>query len=112
MLALLLALLVPPTATAPPDDPGFAHCIDPGSSLELQWRPSEDDGASWLVIKRRYEGGTWKTWHKGYVRSPPFTLNMDGELARNGDFAWLLFEVDRAAGEYAAGDWRYFCTRD
>jgi hypothetical protein len=37
---------------------------------------------------------------------------MQDGLARNGDFAWLLFGVDREEGAYAAGDWHYFCTRD
>jgi hypothetical protein len=112
MLELLIAFLVPPTPTLPPDDPGFEHCIDPGPALELRWRPPDDGAASWLLVKRRYENGAWRTWLKSYVSSPPFSLNMQDGLARNGDFAWLLFGVDREEGDYAAGDWHYFCTRD
>lgn len=113
MLALLIALLAPPTPTTPPNDPGFEHCIDPGPALHLQWSASEDDGvSSYLLVKRRYGEDEWKTWLKRYVKEPPFTLNMQGRLARNGDFAWTLFGVDRAEREFAIGDWHYFCTRD
>jgi hypothetical protein len=49
---------------------------------------------------------------KSYAQKSPFSLQMHGRLARNGDFAWMLFGVDRSVGEYAMGEWRYFCTRE
>jgi hypothetical protein len=112
MLALLISLLAAPTPTAPPDDPGFEHCIDPGPAVHLQWSAGDAAGASFLLVKRRFEDGAWKTWFKSYVKDPPFTLYMRGPLARNGDYAWLLFGVDREENEFAIGDWHYFCTRD
>jgi hypothetical protein len=112
MLTLLVALLASPALTAPPNDPDFAHCIEPHRAVELHWDAEDDGTQSFLLIKRRTEDGGWRTWVKSYVRNPPFRLNMKGKRARNGDYAWMIFGVDRAKGEYAIGDWHYFCTRD
>ena len=112
MLALLIAALAAPVPGAPADDPDFAHCLAPRSGVQLQWDPAEEGAATWLVVKRRDEGGEWQTWVRSYVQRPPFTLSMRTRIARNGDFAWIVFGVAQEAGEFVAGDWRYFCTRD
>lgn len=112
MLPLLIALLAPPVPVAPPDDPAFAQCLPPGTGVKLRWEPGEEGLASWLLVKRRDESGEWRTWVKSWVREPPFTLLMRTRLARNGDYAWVLFGVDPEGGAFAAGDWRYFCTRE
>jgi hypothetical protein len=114
MLHLLLVaeLLVAPAPSAPPDDPLFTRCLKPGSGVHLQWTPGDEGVATYVLVKRRDDDGDWKTWVKSYAKKPPFTLNMHGSLARNGNFAWRLFGVDRGAGEFAMGEWRYFCTRE
>jgi hypothetical protein len=112
MLSLFFALLASPAPTFPPDDPDFARCLRPRAGIELRWDEPPEGLASWLVVKRRDEDGVWRTWVKSYVRQPPFTLSMRSRRARNGEFAWILFGVDRTGGSYAAGEWHYFCTRD
>jgi hypothetical protein len=112
--AVLVALLSVPPSLQPQDDPGFEHCVRPeDDAVRLRWSPQEEPGvATWLLVKRRDDSGEWRPWVKSYVKGPPFTLAMRSPTARNGDFAWALFAVDRGAGEYVVGDWHYFCTRD
>lgn len=113
MLPLLVAvLLAAPAPVAPPDDPGFGRCLAPGDGVELRWEEPEEELGVWLLVKRLDEGREWRTWVKTWVSGPPFTLLMRSPRARNGDYAWLLFGVDREEGAFAAGDWRYFCTRE
>ena len=114
MLDLLIAadLLLTPVPTEPPDDPDFTRCLKPDGGVQLQWSSTDSGATTYLLVKRRYEGGDWRTWVKSYVKNPPFTLRMQSDLARNGDFAWVLFGVDRAGADYKIGEWRYFCTRD
>jgi hypothetical protein len=112
-LFLAANLLAPPTPVAPPDDPEFKNCFKPGPVADLHWMPQQEPGIdTWLLVKRRDENGEWQTWVRQYVRAPPFALNMRSARAREGDFAWVLFAVNRATQEVAAGEWRYFCTRD
>jgi hypothetical protein len=113
MLTLLITLLASPAPIFPPDDPDFDRCLRPKAAIELRWDKPEDGLASWLVVKRRDdETGEWRPWVKRYVQRSPFALTMRSRRARNGEFAWILFGVDRAGGSYAAGEWHYFCTRE
>jgi hypothetical protein len=110
-LLIVAGLLLTPIPTAPPDDPDFAHCLDPDRGIYLEWGSTDSGVTTYVLVKRRYENDDWKTWVKSYVKKSPFTINMHSHLARNGDFAWVLFGVDRAGAEYTIGDWHYFCTR-
>jgi hypothetical protein len=110
---ILAAALIVPTPSTPPDDPGFDRCLRPWDAVDLEWTPQPEPGiATWLIIKRRNELGEWRPWISTYVRGSRFSLNMQNRLARSADFAWILFAVDRAGGEYLVGEWRYFCTRE
>lgn len=102
------AALTGSPAVLPPDDPSFAHCLDPQHGIELNWNRPDDGAITYLLVKREVGAGDWRPWLKTQRAEPPFTLTMQSPLAHQAHFAWMLFEVEdhhmRKTG------WRYFCT--